>query len=350
VPTTVSVSRPAGDAYHAGLEWPFKRVVGPTRTRIRDGSSRDTRERSDVKDLDEALERFHLCGCEYGDGIPNYGPMAVESLEVLGHGALVIGLLDVYAPRLPPLVEGSPLGSGERSGALGRYERVGDWLATYERELAESDWRAVVERALEVLAAGVDATAIHGLIRLAHAVRGIETEENEHRVRELAFGLAYWSARFSPTSATDTKVPPARSESDAGGDALAAASLSGAERYLAEPDARAAFSLGVTGPSALRILSPHLSEQSLQLALVGTLASCPRQTGGAPPQPDPEVARCVESLDEIRYRAACSIHEHAITMAEACLRENAINPHATLRLAAADAALRLSPPGYQEWR
>ncbi|MFT5442540.1 MAG: hypothetical protein ACI8W3_001584, partial [Myxococcota bacterium] len=53
---------------------------------------------------------------------------------------------------------------------------------------------------------------------------------------------------------------------------------------------------------------------------------------------------------ETRYRAACSIHEHAILMAEACLREDATAPDRLLRLAAADAALKLAPAGYQEWR
>ena len=65
---------------------------------------------------------------------------------------------------------------------------------------------------------------------------------------------------------------------------------------------------------------------------------------------DLEVERCAESLDEVRYRAACSLQEHAIPFAAACLREDAIAPNPRLRLAAADAALRLSPVGYQEWR
>ena len=299
-----------------------------------------------MTDLDQALERFHRCGFEYRDGVPNYGPMAVEALEALGHGALVTGLLDVYLPRLSTRAHGEPLADDRRASALGGFSGAGEWLATYERDLLDGDWRAILSISLETLLDGVAGPAVHGMIRTAHATRGLEGEDNEHRRRELAFGLAYWSARYQP-NAPQTRL----AEGDAG-DALAIACLSGAERYLASPDARSAYSIGVIGPSALRILAPYCSTENLARALLGVLESCPGTDGtaSATPDTDPEVARCAEDLDEIRYRAACSIQEHAITMAEACLREDSVNSHSTLRYAAADAALRLSPPGYREWR
>ena len=52
----------------------------------------------------------------------------------------------------------------------------------------------------------------------------------------------------------------------------------------------------------------------------------------------------VELLAEIGYRAACSLDDHAVKLAEACLREDAAAPDPGLRLAAADAALHLGGP------
>jgi hypothetical protein len=54
--------------------------------------------------------------------------------------------------------------------------------------------------------------------------------------------------------------------------------------------------------------------------------------------------RLAEAPAEIRYRAACSLDDHAVKLAEACLREDAAAPDPILRLAAADAALHLGGP------
>ena len=54
--------------------------------------------------------------------------------------------------------------------------------------------------------------------------------------------------------------------------------------------------------------------------------------------------RLAGSRAEIRYRAACSLDDHAVKLAEACLREDAAAPDSGLRLAAADAALHLGGP------
>jgi len=54
-----------------------------------------------------------------------------------------------------------------------------------------------------------------------------------------------------------------------------------------------------------------------------------------------QVLAAENAPDEIRYRAACSLEEHAIKLAEACLREYALRPDPVLRRAAADAALEM---------
>ena len=87
--------------------------------------------------LDQALQRFQLCGLEYFGGLANHGPMAAEALCRLGHAALIPGLIDVYAPRLPPLETGCVISEAERISSLGDPTRLPDWVATFDREIQE---------------------------------------------------------------------------------------------------------------------------------------------------------------------------------------------------------------------
>jgi hypothetical protein len=148
-----------------------------------------------LSDLDEALERFALTGLEYAGGLANHGPMAAEALDQLGHAALIPGLVGVYAPRLPPLERGLPIPADERDAALGRHDRLPDWVATFEVEIANAPWTEVVRLWVERLLPGAFAGAAHGLLRVSHAVRALETKDTAPRRRELALGLAYWAGR-----------------------------------------------------------------------------------------------------------------------------------------------------------
>jgi hypothetical protein len=130
-----------------------------------------------LTDLDEALERFQARSFEYAGGLSNHGPMAAEALLQLGHPALIGGFVDLYEPRLPPAESGTPLRSDERAAAVGHADRLGDWRATFERELEADTWQAVLRRELPALVEGLFAAGTHGLLRLAHAVRGIEAKE-----------------------------------------------------------------------------------------------------------------------------------------------------------------------------
>jgi hypothetical protein len=118
-----------------------------------------------------------------------------------------------------------------------------------------------------------------------------------------------------------------------------------AELYLANPHARIAYVHCVTAPSALRLLAPYLDEETavravgyaVQAALALHVVSAGRDAAG----PDAAVERLACDEAEIRYRAACSLEEHAVKFAEACLREHAIEPAPVFLLAAADAAIHL---------
>ncbi len=118
-----------------------------------------------------------------------------------------------------------------------------------------------------------------------------------------------------------------------------------AELYLANPQARIADSHCLTAPSALRLLAPYLDAAGLRRAigfgLQAALALHAVSAGQPSARVSPEVERLACDPAEIRYRAACSLEEHAIKFSEACLREDSIEPDPAFALAAADAAIHL---------
>jgi len=140
-----------------------------------------------------------------------------------------------------------------------------------------------------------------------------------------------------------------------------------ARLYLESPEQRIAYIHVLTVPSALRLIAPHIEPHTRVHALARvTQAAAALHAIAAPGVAEPsaadpssrgneaeddaalaaslpsEVLELAESRDELRYRAACSLEEHAIKFVEACLREDRIQPNPWLRRAAADAALRLA--------
>ena len=349
-----------------------------------------------MSNYEEALERFHRADLEYAGGLANHGPMAAEALESLGHHALIPAFVDVYVPRLPALEAGQPLTLAELDASLGELSRRGDWVATYETRLEGGDWRAVIEIEASRLLPGLFAAAGHGLLRVAHAVRALEREDTLIRRRELAYGLAYWAARYqtlpglpgSRSAAQPIGLGDALADWPLFGDAAArsgflgrvverledfrdfsriveavplpaAASLdaylnelcrTAAALYVAQPQARVAYVHALTIPCALRVLAAHLSDHDAclgagyALQAVGALHSMYGESE-ATPEFDDEVLRVSEGWDEIRYHAACSIQEHSIKMAEACWREDRHASDPIFRRAAADAALKIEGRG-----
>ena len=344
-----------------------------------------------MADLDEALERFQKTGLEYAGGLSNHGPMAAEALAALGHAALIPGWVDVYAPRLPPIERGRPLSEAERPAALGQPRRLPDWVATFEIEVGEAPWDELLRHWLPRLLSGLFAGAAHGLLRTAHAVRALEAGPSEPRCRELAHGLAYWAGRHQPLAGRPGSAPApgrgARALFEAGvvipverrrpglffdavrvldderafadlvasfdGKALPPSELlsdlcvAAARAYLENPGSRIAYAHAVTAPSALRILAPYLGEADLcrAVALAAQAALALHAVSAeVPPRSlrlDAEVERIAQDPAEIRYRAACSLEEHAIKLSEACLREHALRADPILLAAAADAAVHL---------
>jgi len=134
--------------------------------------------------LDAALDALHGSGPSWLGGLANHGPMAAEALVSLGAGDDAARWARWYAHRLEPLADaGSPFL---------------DRLAHISEEIAADGWEAVVRRRVPVLVTDAAAgSAGHGLLRTAHAIRGLEHDDTPIRRTELAHGLAYWELTFA---------------------------------------------------------------------------------------------------------------------------------------------------------
>lgn len=66
--------------------------------------------------------------------------------------------------------------------------------------LAERPWRSVLAEWWPRLLPGLYGGATHTVIRVGHAVRALEADENAPRITELAHALGYWAARHEPVT------------------------------------------------------------------------------------------------------------------------------------------------------
>src|SRR3974390_2103091 len=97
--------------------------------------------------LDHALGVFAATAPQYGPyGFANHGPTACEAMANLGRAGAIEGWVTRYGPRLedaPPPASRS-LSETEWPEALGDSTRFPEWLALFERELADRPPTAVV--------------------------------------------------------------------------------------------------------------------------------------------------------------------------------------------------------------
>jgi hypothetical protein len=148
--------------------------------------------------LDEAYERLHSTGPEWGGNLSNHGPMVAETLTRRGHAGEVGRWVDRYSRRLEDLPgPGGRITDASWREALG--ERVGDWVPYFTDQLADQPWRAVLATWWPRLLPGIAAGATHGVIRTSHAVRTLLAgNERPSAIAELAHALGFWAARFVP--------------------------------------------------------------------------------------------------------------------------------------------------------
>jgi hypothetical protein len=147
----------------------------------------------------DALDRLRGTGPEFDGFLANHGPMAAEALVRIGAADAVPSWVDRYRGRLdaaPEVVRGI---GDDWPLHLGDARLVGDWTAHLRREAADTDWRTLLQRWWPRLLPGLAASATHGVIRTAHAVRSLRTagpDPDPLLVDELAQGLAFWAARY----------------------------------------------------------------------------------------------------------------------------------------------------------
>jgi hypothetical protein len=326
--------------------------------------------------LEEALSRFADTGPEYYGGLANHGPMAAEALVRLDRAEAVAPWVDGYRRKLQGALDAPrPVAEAEWREALGDYRRAGDWVALFDRALREAPWTSVLQRWVPRLAPGLSAAACHGLIRAAQAARGLADRDTEGRRRELAHGLAYWAARYlalpeNPGAAGRLRpsealaqvpiLPADRRGRGLIGDTLSALSSLPAfadVANLVEVDATGflsdltetfagvflaqarrgtliSFIHAVTGPSAVRLLLPHLDAGTGRVMLRYAWQVGAGMYAGFSGAPNPPADEKPLAREELIDRAVATGDEHAFKFTEACLREHAIAPKPVFLIAA----------------
>lgn len=339
-------------------------------------------------ELDDALDRLRGTGTEVaGGGDPNHGPMVVEALVAMGRADAAPRWAERYRQRLatrPPAT--SPVLEGTWREALGHEQRLADWVAFFERHLAERPWQSVVSEWLERLVPAILTAGRHGLIRTAHVVRALSAKVTPLRIEELAVALAYWASHYRELGA----MPRFRGELDlpaaleriprlmrgqarpgmprtflytvqgeprlvAGIEALSArdsvaetvgqlAEL-GARLYLAN---RSRFPLifvhSVTAVAAFRLLLPFMTPDTQRAALAYYWQS-EAATVAAYGEDSDDVGAALQAelpaWSEMVERAVERGDAHSIKFIEASMREYRLRPSETFRAAAVDWTNRL---------
>jgi len=359
-----------------------------------DGSP--TGETGSTDALLDALDRLKDTGPEFDGFLANHGPMAAEALTRIGGASAVPRWVDGYLGRLdsaPQVTRG--ISDTDWREHLGDERLFGDWIAYLRREAAETSWSDLVLRWWPRLLPGLAASATHGVIRTAHAVRtlrGVTGIPDPLLLDELAQGLGFWAARYQvlpgrpqlggplPAVSALSRLPrldPALPSSGPGvsGRLRTLSQLDGlaggldgwgapptpdealdeligaAARVLAaRSDAPIAFCHAVTAPAAVRLVLPLLP-RDLQRASV---AASWQVVGGivaafaAPRQPAESWSAAADADDLLGRLDGLAIEhgdEHVIKLTEAAGREYRRTQDVTLLVAADRFRERVPPAG-----
>jgi hypothetical protein len=343
--------------------------------------------------LDAALELLAPFGPELANGFTSHAPMVAEALSALGRPEAVLPWLERARPELTPRpAPVAPILPAAWRAALGRSERTADWMLLLRTELADAPWRSVLRRWLLRLMPGFCADALHGAIRVAHAVRALGVEETAPRRRELADALGAWAAGYQtlPVPAarsTGRHAPPAEAlgrvpiqpagergfrgsivsalaglarfpafepvidwidPGDAPERAISSLTHAFASAYLAnarDPLHAIVFVHGITSTAALRALVPHLAAgEARELIRYAWQAGAALQASfGREPAPPGAVEPPREDRETLIELALANGDDHAIKCTEACLAEHARRPSPVYLAAARHATSMLGP-------
>ncbi len=345
----------------------------------------------ETEPLDAALTVFAATAPQFSTlGFANHGPMVVEVLHHVGRGDAIEDFVERYKKRLSPAPPPAPrpLSEAEWPDALGDPDRFPEWLLLFETEMADRPAAAVVGEWVPRLVPGMVAAAMHGLIRTAHALRGLRSADTSARRLELANGLAYWASTYTelpgppllighqnvPAALADLPYLPedtpetllitekvihvmdiseefeqAVASLGHSGDALSlldALAIGGARAFLRSVDTVQSIALlhSITGPMSMEMVLPWLAEEDKDAALgytwqavaaIHVAFDTDRNVATAAPADVP-------SPEEVLEMALASDDEHALKLAEAAGRAYGRTSDPVLLLAAADASIRFS--------
>jgi hypothetical protein len=294
--------------------------------------------------MDEALGRLTHIGFEQGGHFASHATMAAEALAALGYTDAVADWVEWSKASRRYTPEPTPNGRidvGDESSwrsALGKYRRAADWVATFEAEIAEHGWHDVLITWWPRLLPGLSGGLTHGLIRTAHAVRGVSAtpEPTPLQIREFAHGLGYWAAVYTPVgSGLFGRRRPAGAadiRSDVVESALSDLTARHCGIYASSNMSHPVPLVHtITAPSAVRLVLEHLPTEQHAPSYLAVLqvsqALLNRFTTGTMGCPDGtptenEIPHLTPDL--LAAEAAELRDEHAIKLAEAARREYAL--------------------------
>lgn len=289
-----------------------------------------------VETITGALDRLQGTGFYLSGSFANHAPMVAEALATLGYCDEVDSWIDANLDRR----QHGPLPRSRHKisvrawrEALGHHARGGDWVELFRDELAATAWRTVLAKWWPRLLPGIGGSLTHGLIRTAHAVRGLAAadEPSDLQIDELARGLAFWATVYSPLSGAIEAVPDA--DPTLVGQSLSQLTAAYAGHYAAtKPSFPIPLIHTITAPAALRLVLAELPADLHAISLsavIGVNRQLFGAFGGRAATTPPPNAVEPGIGDDFASLAALAVDigdEHAIKLCEAAMREHAVHP------------------------
>ncbi len=323
--------------------------------------------------LDEALAHYHRTHplWDYDADVRhlvNHGTMASDALVALGYGDHLPELQKNYFPDKLSAFALTDAAASEPA-EFGNRAELSEWIGHYKAQLESTSIEHVIQAAVPKLMPGVIGGALHGLIRVAHALRMLARRDNVTRRRELAYGLGLWAAewRSLPGTPGGTPVPgktaalvlgdlPALPQADRRDGLITeraqaveshadypqhisqldvqAAPLSdqltdvaelACRLYLANPSARSSYLHATTATDALRTVLPLL-DSAAQAHALGHFVQALGAVHAAHVENPPIAAVQPSERGDPSADAVATMNDHTIKFTETCLREHALSP------------------------
>lgn len=251
--------------------------------------------------MNDALDRLTGVGFDQVGGFPSHATMGAEALAALGCYDQVAGWVEwnkgyrAYNDQPVPTAVIVADDEDDWRPALGASRRAADWTALFEREIAGHGWRGALATWWLRLLPGMIGGLTHGLIRTAHAVRGVAAGQppSALQLRELAHGLGFWAALFTPLAGgpdsaglAGRPLPPGEVQT-----ALSDLTSSYAGTYAASrPRHPVPLVHTITAPAAVRLVLPNVpadSHDASYRAVAQVARTVAGRFAGPSPQPRP---------------------------------------------------------------